>query len=433
MNDKLPGFDFIPEKCRGSLVCMRACPTRAIRVRDCKAKVNPKLCIACGECIVACPEGAFKTHTDKWEDVKKFKYKVAIPSPTLFGQFPLDISPEDIAQGLLDIGFDAVHDASIEFELVNMAIKDYIADYDGVEPLISSACPVVVRLIQVAYPEMVKQIIPIEPPREISGREMKKRVSRETGLPPEEIGAIYITPCTAKMVSIKQPAENVKSYLDIALSISDIYNPLLAAITRRKSSGKQSEKKPGFKIRSGINLGWALRGGQSLSLKHSNYLSIAHLSNIIRIFDDIEKGKIKGFEFLECYACLGGCVGGPLTVDDMYVSSRKILKIISDLKADESEIEKEVRDLYVKGDYKMRQPVEPRHIESDDISLDEKVQRVIIRDDFNRMLPGLSCGLCGAPSCEAFAEDVANGESQPSYCVFLSADRIDILKKFYDL
>ena len=433
MSDTLPGFIFQPGKCMGNLACMRACPTDAIRVPRGKAVVNPKLCIACGKCIVACPHGAYKSHTDTWEDVRKFKFKVAVPSPTLFGQFPMDISPTDIVNGLLDIGFDAVHDTSIEFELVNRAIMDYIDDNEGPSPLISSACPVVVRLIQVAYPEMVQQIIPIEPPREISGREVKERYSKETGLSPDEIGAIYITPCIAKMVSIKQPAENVKSYLDMAISITDIYNPLLSAITRRKKAGRQPEEETAFKIKSGINLGWMLIGGQSLSLKHPSFLSVSHLDNIIKIFDDIEKGKIRDIEFLECYACVGGCIDGPLTVDDMFVSTRKVLKIISELDSNEREIEDEINSKYVKDDYYIRQPIEPRRIESDDISFDEKVRRVKIRDEFIRMLPRLSCGLCGAPSCAAFAEDVANGVSRPGDCVFLATDRIDILKQIYNL
>jgi len=33
-------------------------------------------------------------------------------------------------------------------------------------------------------------------------------------------------------------------------------------------------------------------------------------------------------------------------------------------------------------------------------------------------LPGLDCGSCGAPSCRAFAEDVAKGDAVITDCVF---------------
>ena len=34
-------------------------------------------------------------------------------------------------------------------------------------------------------------------------------------------------------------------------------------------------------------------------------------------------------------------------------------------------------------------------------------------------LPGFDCGVCGAPTCQALAEDIAKGESQMSHCLFL--------------
>jgi Fe-S-cluster-containing hydrogenase component 2 len=165
----LHAFRILEDKCKAKLACMRVCPTSAIRVRDGKAHVNPRLCIDCGECIVACPEGAIIPTTDSLESIKAYKYKVAIPSPTLFGHFPMDITPSNIIDGLLAIGFDAVYDISLESELINVAIRDYLDDYQGRYPLISSACPVVVRLIQVLYPDMASQIIPIDYTGFVSG------------------------------------------------------------------------------------------------------------------------------------------------------------------------------------------------------------------------------------------------------------------------
>jgi len=56
---------------------------------------------------------------------------------------------------------------------------------------------------------------------------VKRKYSRELGLRPEEIAAIYITPCQAKSISILQPAEDAKSFLDGAVGISEIYNDIL--------------------------------------------------------------------------------------------------------------------------------------------------------------------------------------------------------------
>ena len=241
----LHAIELVEDKCRGKHLCMRVCPTEAIRVREAKAEVNKALCIDCGECIVACPEGAFQAQTDPLDSIEKFPFKVAIPSPSLFAQFPMDVTPDDIGRGLLELGFDAVYGTSMEVEVINFAIRDYLDESTGPYPLISSSCPVIVRLIQVAYPDMVDQIIPIEPPREVAGREAKRLYAERTGRPEGEIGAIYLSPCPAKVIAIKQPAERVKSYLDVGIGISDIYNPLFAAITKLKKLGSRDERDGG--------------------------------------------------------------------------------------------------------------------------------------------------------------------------------------------
>ena len=123
------GFRLDEGLCDGCLACMRVCPTMAIRVKHGKALVLPELCIDCGSCLKACPQGAFTATTRTLEEFDRFAYKVAIPSPVLFGQFPLDVRPEHIAQGLLAVGFDAVWDYGVEMRLVTRAIVDYVESW----------------------------------------------------------------------------------------------------------------------------------------------------------------------------------------------------------------------------------------------------------------------------------------------------------------
>jgi hypothetical protein len=321
----------------------------------------------------------------------------------------------------------------MEAEIINLAIRDYLDQSTGPYPLISSSCPVVVRLIQVAYPDMVGQVIPIEPPRELAGREAKRLYAEKTGLREEEIGAIYLSPCPAKVTAIRQPAERVKSYLDLGVGISDIYNALFAAITKlKKADGIQNARRDGTPLTSKTCLGWETRGGQCTSLKPSRYISVSQLPNVIRIFDDIEKGKIERIEFLECYACAGGCIGGPLTVDDMFVCSSKVHRLIETIEDEESrEVAEEARRRYRKGDYFIRQPLQPRVINGTAVSIEERVERMKVRDRLTEVLPGLNCGLCGAPSCRAFAVDVSEGAATRDDCVLLSRHRADVLRKAY--
>ena len=45
-----------------------------------------------------------------------------------------------------------------------------------------------------------------------------------------------------------------------------------------------------------------------------------------------------------------------------------------------------------------------------------------------KFLPGIDCGSCGAPSCQALAEDIVQVKARMTDCVFLQ-DRILRLKK----
>ena len=76
-----------PEKCKGCTNCIKRCPTEAIRVHDGKATIIEERCIDCGECIRACPNHAKFAVTDELDKLAAYKYNIALPAPSFFGQF----------------------------------------------------------------------------------------------------------------------------------------------------------------------------------------------------------------------------------------------------------------------------------------------------------------------------------------------------------
>ena len=176
------------------------------------ATIDLDACIDCGECINACPNNAIIPLTDPFGELSKFKHTVAIPSPALYAQFGREILPDKILEGLKGLGFDDALDLAPICGEVSFVIQEYIREYKGPKPLISITCPTVVRLIQVKYPDLTDLILPIDTPREIASREIKKKKSKELGLKEKEIGTFYLTPCPGKMISIRQPAEKGKSH-----------------------------------------------------------------------------------------------------------------------------------------------------------------------------------------------------------------------------
>ena len=100
------------DKCKGCTNCLKRCPTEAIRIRDGHAVIDAERCIDCGECIRVCPYKAKKAFSDKLEQLRDFKWKVALPAPSLYGQFDNLDDIDYVLQGLLDYGFDDVYEVS---------------------------------------------------------------------------------------------------------------------------------------------------------------------------------------------------------------------------------------------------------------------------------------------------------------------------------
>ena len=405
---------------------MRACPTQAIRVKNGKARVLPELCVDCGLCLRVCPSGAIQATTQSFAEIDKFKYKVAVPSPVLFGQFPLGISPAHIVTGLLGLGFDAVWDFTVDLALVDRAVLDYVEKWEGPHPLLSVSCPVIVRLVQVSYPDMVDQLIRVQPPRELAGRELKRKYSAELGIDRDEIAAVYITSCQAKTISILEPAEGARSNLEGALGISDIYNDILALTHTLEDDDRTAPLKSA--MCSAEMLRWSTSQGQGRLLSPQRYMSVTGLSNVIQVFDDIEKGKLRNIEYLECDACWGGCIGGNLAVDNMYVTLSKVHHLLSELPDSDPKVQAEVERRYPDEDFSLKRRIMPRAAEKSAGGLKERVKRIKAEEALMKALPGLNCGLCGAPTCKTFAKDVAGGSARQDECVVFSDERLKELK-----
>ncbi|MEG0115633.1 MAG: [Fe-Fe] hydrogenase large subunit C-terminal domain-containing protein, partial [Hydrogenoanaerobacterium sp.] len=193
------------DACHGCINCIKRCPTEAIRVRDGKAKILSDRCIDCGECIRVCPHHAKKAVFDSLDVIKNYKYKIALPAPALYGQFN-NLDDIDIVLGaLLKLGFDDVFEVAKAAEMVSDATRTLMAEGQLQRPVISSACPVVTRLIRVRFPDLLLNVLPLVAPAEIAARMAKKHAVEDLGYKPEDVGAFFISPCPAKVTAAKMP------------------------------------------------------------------------------------------------------------------------------------------------------------------------------------------------------------------------------------
>ena len=50
-------------------------------------------------------------------------------------------------------------------------------------------------------------------------------------------------------------------------------------------------------------------------------------------------------------------------------------------------------------------------------------------EEIRQRLPGLDCGSCGSPTCQALAEDIVAGEAREMDCLFLLKERVRLMAK----
>ncbi|MBU0765511.1 MAG: 4Fe-4S dicluster domain-containing protein [Bacteroidetes bacterium] len=403
----------LEEKCLGTLKCIRACPTQAIRVRNNRITLYDDLCVDCGECIKACPEKVFIPITDQLYDFDKFKFKIAIPSRILYTQFDQSIHPKIIHQALRKIGFDAVVDISQESHEIAYIISDYLKNNKFPKPMISLFCPSLIRLIQVKYPNLSELISPFEVPRELIAKEAKKKYSKEYGIDMSEIGVIYIIPCPAIAVSIKQPAEKEKSWIDGAIAIKDIYNMILPEILRLKETYKPKKKRDFFYY----GRGWGILGSSQQYLDTERCMTVNGMDNVKMVLDDIEDLKLKNIDYIDAFTCTKGCIGGAFCVENPYIARHNSYLLEKRFGApvdfDKDNVLKKYREKYYFSEYQVYPRT--RHIDTD---LATSIKRAKQKERIYLKLPKKDCGLCGAPNCMTFAQDCACGEADLSECIF---------------
>jgi iron only hydrogenase large subunit-like protein len=395
---------------------MRQCPTQAIRIRGNKAVFSEELCVDCGTCISVCPTSAIVPTTDPITEINQFKYKVVVPSSVLYSQFDPSIHPYIIHLAFKKLGFDRVVDATASSVVIAKTQEKFIKQYKGPYPLISSHCPSILRLIQVKYPGLVDQIIPLDVPREVTAREVRKNLSAELKLDPSEIGIIYIAPCTAKVVSIKQPAEKEKSCFDGALSIKEVYSILYPHIIAIKEQFDEKQIPPDFSF----STGWALLGSIIQIGKMENWLAVSGLDQVMQIINDIENSRLRNIDFVEAMVCRLGCFGGSLNVENPYVAWTNCIKqkekYETGISVDEADIEKKYQEKY----YFLEKPILPRPTQIFDTDLETSIKRMKEVERVYRNLRQIDCGCCGCPTCMAFAEDYVTGKVNLTDCVFLA-------------
>ena len=400
------------ERCQGCTHCIRACPTEAIRIRRGKAQVMPHRCVQCGRCIQICPQGAWGVRSDSLEKIKKDGVAVAILDPAVFWQFGGRISPQAVTEAFLEIGFGGAQDLEEALQFYEAAVASYLSSEEKPSPAIASTCPAVVQLVEVKYPSLAENLIPVLPPFRIM---VSRRKDMRRGNANQRL--FYIVPCLAQAQAATQPlGKGEKNYG--AIPLADVFNPLKAVVSKkRKSIGVSSAEEP---LPSGMR--WAAPGGESEAVGTPASLVVDGIENVAKVLELAESGLLGDVPFIEAWACSGGCLGGPLTVQDPFLARYHLMAWIQQNRGrvGKGKKGKESVDLV---QFRLSRPFVSRPGMRLDENLKVAMEKLRRINEVVKKFPGIDCGSCGCPNCLALAEDIVQGHATESHCLYILKEK----------
>lgn len=394
---------------------MTRCPTKAIRIRDGKAQIRKDWCVDCGECLKTCPTLAVYVEEDDFRKIFDYPCRIAL-LPTVFtGQFSKYTTEQEIVSAICELGF--THVFPVEYS-TDMVCREMLRKMESAEekPVISSFCPAIVRLIQIRFPMLVDNLLPVKPPVNASAT-YYHRVLENQGIPVEDIGIFYVTPCAAKIAALKGE-EGYTSAIKGVINLDTLYNKVYHVLKNRpKDHVPDCEVPPSLTKK---EMRWSQTGGEA---KHfpGRSLAIDGIHNVIDFLERMETtDEVRNVDFLELRACNKSCAGGVLTVANRFLTAERMMK--------RSQNRDKIPMIYASEDMDalawLKQhiampPVQPKTKLIYKGTREEILEKMEQVRNLMCYLPGIDCGACGSPNCRTLAEDIVRNEARFSDCIFM--------------
>lgn len=412
-------------KCRDCYKCVRHCPVKAISIKSNQdesqvhVKVLEESCIHDGLCTLICPQKA-KVVRSSLEELKELLNEksgmvVASVAPSFPVAIPLD-DPGLFPSLLKHLGFSYVGQTAVGAELV--ALEHWRLSNPG--PLISSACPVVVNLVEQYYPHLIPYLSPLVSPMVAHGLYLKNRFPGCT--------VVFIGPCIAKIGEAM--SEEVKGAVDYVLGFNEVWDWI-----KEKNFDLKEIPEAGF---DGYTPGPArlfpVEGGQLLASYMSTDIidrdvqAVSGLDNCNDYFKNFLATTMdKRPGFIELLACSGGCLGGPYaaSADDIYLKRIKLMDYYKyhskwEQPLDQKDEKPSLPANLLYRNYRDRKVNQP-------IPDEEQIKDILAMSDKFKLGDELNCGACGFDTCREKAVAVFQGKAEPQMCIPFMRKRAESL------
>ncbi len=393
-------------RCRDCYRCVRACPVKAIGVKDGQAFVVESRCLSCGTCIRECPQQAKSYRNDVEQAMRVLSSggRVAASIAPSFAALCPEWKWKRLPSALRQAGFAFVAETAVGAYHVAAETAKVLRD-DPHRSHIASACPAVVSYVEKYRPGLVAALAPVVSPMIAHARHLKLRLGAEARV-------IFIGPCVAKKAEAERP-ENAGA-VDCALTFVEMDELLKrSGVDLSECEESAFDEQPAGNARF-----FALPGGlartacMQTDLLDMDCLTPSGFEDVRAVLEGIE-GSLHP-HMVEPLFCAQGCINGAGIVeqDNIYERRGRVLEYARH-PGDGTDTPAGF-DLRLNGLSKQHAAVGP------DFSHEFTEQQILeVLEQTGKALPQdrLNCGACGYVSCRDKAIAVLRGLAEPQMCI----------------
>lgn len=390
-------------RCRDCYRCLRACPVKAIRMKNGQAYIDPARCIACGTCIRECPQQA-KTFRQDIEVVQRLvesdRFVAASIAPSFAAVFT-GWQRRRLPSALRLLGFSYVGQTSQGAYQVSAHTAQLMKE-DDTKTFIATACPALVNYVEKYARKAVHNMIPLVSPMVAHGKMLKKRFG-------EKSAVVFIGPCVAKKSEILRP--EIAGVIDCVLTFKELAAWLeLKGVNLSACEESDFDEKPVLDAQlyplPGGSIKTADLKDDGLDRRIVRADGVASVKEVIVSLDRDPK-----YTLIEPLFCTHGCINGPGIDGEKNLFERRldIVEYNDTAERDATPPGIEDRSL-LRATFKEDVDLFP-HVS------EEEIQAVFESTGKADPQQQLNCGACGYDSCRDKAIAVVQGMAEPEMCI----------------
>ena len=395
-------IEIIKSNCKDCYKCIKHCPVNAISYSDNRVCIDFDKCILDGTCVNVCPQKAKKVKTslpELKEALQNGEKVIASIAPSFYAYYDFD-KTGCILSFLKSQGIFRVEQTS-QFAKIN-AIKHY--EYMKITklPVISTACPVIVKLIENFYPDLINLLAPVDSPRVLHAKEIKENY------PGSKV--VFIGPCLAK----KNEAE--ENGIEYALSFNELEewmndeNFSFDKVTPEFFNDDYIYETSTYPLEGSL----LTLCGADKELSKDEMISLSGLEEIMEFLKYLRGKSNVQYKMIEMLACKNGCINGPLKPSSY--CDANYFEI-------EEKFNKEI-NMFEKKDQKIlninKYPLNRRfanHYEEEIVPTEEQIRATLRSMEKYTKEDEINCGACGYKSCRDKAIAVIQGKAEKEMCI----------------